>query len=113
MTPAILKTFKAADTFGALTITLDRAPVAGAQVLAQLRDAVDQLVHEWSTAEGTATVNGRDIRLAEVPPALTRAWPPGIHGFEVQVTSAGKTNTPIFREELAIEIYGDGAYVSP
>ncbi|WP_273456397.1 hypothetical protein [Nevskia ramosa] len=109
--PEILKTFKAADTFEQLTITLDRAPAAGATVLAQIRDAVDVLVHQWSTAEGTAVINGRDIVLARVAPAQTRAWPVGIHGFEVQLISAGKTTTQIYREELAIEVYGDGAYV--
>ncbi|WP_293392930.1 hypothetical protein [Nevskia sp.] len=109
--PEILKTFKAADTFEQLTITLDRAPAPGSTVLAQIRDAVDGLVHQWSSAEGTASINGRDIVLVRVAPVLTRNWQAGIHGFEVQLTEPGKTTTQIFREELAIEVYGDGAYV--
>jgi len=109
--PAILKTVKAADTVEEMTITLDRPIGLGAEVLAQIRDAVDELVHQWSTADGTAVVNGRQIVLARVDPAVSRLWPPGIHGFEVQTSVAGKTTTQINREELAIEVYGDGAYV--
>lgn len=109
--PEILKTVKAADSFGPLTISIGRAPAAGATVLAQIRDAVDSLVHQWSSADGTAVINGRDIVLAIVEPAQTRGWPAGVHGFEVELTEPGRTNTPIFREELAIEVYGDGAYV--
>ena len=111
LTPEILKTVKAADTVEEMTITLDHALGFGAEVLAQLRDAVDALVHQWTTADGSAVINGRQIVLARVDPAQSRLWPPGIHGFEVQTSVAGKTTTQINREELAIEVLGDGAYV--
>lgn len=110
--PVILSSVKCADTFGPIVVSLDRVPAAGAEVLAQLRDAVDALIYSWSTSAGTAVISGADIELAAVPPEVTRLWPPGIHGFELQLRSGGRTTTQIFREELAITVLGDGAYVS-
>lgn len=80
-----------------LTYAQGGAPIALASARLQIRDRREALVHEWSTALGTLEIAGEGrniVRRALTPGAITQAWAPGGHVYDLEVvTASGETWT--------------------
>lgn len=92
------------DTFRPHSFTLTTGgespePISVSAARLQVRTSTGRLVQEWTSAgdEPTLTIDGGDaanvLTMTEVSAAITATWCPGVHAYDLEVTTNGKVRT--------------------